>query len=145
MVVALGVEGCGLLGDGMQPAGNCTTTHASLADCLQWGLSALCVLCVCVPVPQVGPTEHAICALSGGVDSTVAATLVHRVLGDRLHCVFVDHGLLRYKVGGGCWGRWGGRVVLCGGRTRRGEREGSWGNDGGGGEGAWHVVWGSMG
>jgi len=43
----------------------------------------------------VGPTEHAICALSGGVDSTVAATLVHRALGDRLHCVFVDNGLLR--------------------------------------------------
>ena len=39
-----------------------------------------------------------ICALSGGVDSTVAATLVHQVLGDRLHCVFVDNGLLRYKV-----------------------------------------------
>lgn len=54
------------------------------------------------PSPQVGPTEHAICALSGGVDSTVAATLVHRVLGERLHCVFVDHGLLRYKVSG--WG-----------------------------------------
>lgn len=49
---------------------------------------------------QVGPTDHAICALSGGVDSTVAATLIHKVLGDRLHCVFVDHGLLRYKVGG---------------------------------------------
>lgn len=46
---------------------------------------------------QVGPEDHAICALSGGVDSTVAATLVHKVLGDRLHCVFVDHGLLRYK------------------------------------------------
>jgi GMP synthase (glutamine-hydrolysing) A subunit len=43
----------------------------------------------------VGPTDHVICALSGGVDSTVAATLVHRVLGDRLHCVFVDNGLLR--------------------------------------------------
>jgi len=43
----------------------------------------------------VGPTEHAICALSGGVDSTVAATLVHKALGDRLHCVFVDNGLLR--------------------------------------------------
>ena len=42
--------------------------------------------------------EHVICALSGGVDSTVAATLVHKVLGDRLHCVFVDNGLLRYKV-----------------------------------------------
>lgn len=40
-----------------------------------------------------------ICALSGGVDSTVAATLVHKVVGDRLHCVFVDNGLLRFKVG----------------------------------------------
>lgn len=48
---------------------------------------------------QVGPKDHVICALSGGVDSTVAATLVHRVLGDRLHCVFVDNGLLRYKEG----------------------------------------------
>lgn len=47
---------------------------------------------------QVGPEDHVICALSGGVDSTVAATLVHKVLGDRLHCVFVDNGLLRYKV-----------------------------------------------
>lgn len=45
----------------------------------------------------VGPKDHVICALSGGVDSTVAATLVHRVLGDRLHCVFVDNGLLRYN------------------------------------------------
>jgi GMP synthase (glutamine-hydrolysing) len=43
----------------------------------------------------VGPDDHAICALSGGVDSTVAATLVHRALGDRLHCCFVDNGLLR--------------------------------------------------
>ena len=38
---------------------------------------------------------RAICALSGGVDSTVAATLVHRAIGDRLTCVFVNHGLLR--------------------------------------------------
>ncbi|XP_078445886.1 GMP synthase (glutamine-hydrolyzing), putative / glutamine amidotransferase [Wolffia australiana] len=45
----------------------------------------------------VGPDDHVICALSGGVDSTVAATLVHRAIGDRLHCVFVDNGLLRYK------------------------------------------------
>ncbi|XP_052210797.1 uncharacterized protein LOC127813716 isoform X2 [Diospyros lotus] len=46
---------------------------------------------------MVGPDDHVICALSGGVDSTVAATLVHRAIGDRLHCVFVDNGLLRYK------------------------------------------------
>jgi GMP synthase (glutamine-hydrolysing) len=39
--------------------------------------------------------ERAICALSGGVDSAVAATLVHRAIGDRLVCVFVDNGLLR--------------------------------------------------
>jgi GMP synthase (glutamine-hydrolysing) len=36
-----------------------------------------------------------VCALSGGVDSTVAATLIHRAIGDRLHCIFVDNGVLR--------------------------------------------------
>ncbi|XP_030538084.2 GMP synthase [glutamine-hydrolyzing] [Rhodamnia argentea] len=45
----------------------------------------------------VGSEDHVICALSGGVDSTVAATLVHKAIGERLHCVFVDNGLLRYK------------------------------------------------
>jgi GMP synthase (glutamine-hydrolysing) len=44
---------------------------------------------------RVGPTGHVICGLSGGVDSAVAATLVHRAIGERLTCVFVDHGLLR--------------------------------------------------
>ncbi|MFM8895607.1 MAG: glutamine-hydrolyzing GMP synthase, partial [Actinomycetales bacterium] len=43
---------------------------------------------------QVGD-GRAICGLSGGVDSAVAAALVHRAIGDRLTCVFVDHGLLR--------------------------------------------------
>src|SRR6185503_8497837 len=43
----------------------------------------------------VGPVRRAICGLSGGVDSAVAAALVHRALGDRLTCIFVDHGLLR--------------------------------------------------
>ncbi len=43
---------------------------------------------------QIG-AGHAICGLSGGVDSAVAAALVHRAIGDRLTCVFVDHGLLR--------------------------------------------------
>lgn len=39
--------------------------------------------------------EHVVMALSGGVDSTVSAVLLHRAIGERLHCVFVDHGLLR--------------------------------------------------
>ncbi len=46
---------------------------------------------------QVGSHDHAICALSGGVDSAVAAHLVHRALGDRLHCFFIDQGLLRFQ------------------------------------------------
>lgn len=46
---------------------------------------------------QIPEGEHAICALSGGVDSAVAATLVHKAIGDRLHCCFVDNGLLRFK------------------------------------------------
>jgi GMP synthase (glutamine-hydrolysing) len=44
---------------------------------------------------MVGPDQRVICGLSGGVDSSVAAALVHRAVGDRLTCIFVDHGLLR--------------------------------------------------
>ena len=44
---------------------------------------------------QIGETGLAICGLSGGVDSAVAAAIVQRAIGERLHCVFVDHGLLR--------------------------------------------------
>jgi GMP synthase (glutamine-hydrolysing) len=40
-------------------------------------------------------SERVVCGLSGGVDSSVAAALVHRAIGDQLTCVFVDHGLLR--------------------------------------------------
>src|SRR6185436_2344266 len=43
---------------------------------------------------QVGD-GRVLCGLSGGVDSTVAATLIHRAIGDRLTCVLVDHGLMR--------------------------------------------------
>jgi GMP synthase (glutamine-hydrolysing) len=44
---------------------------------------------------QVG-TGKVVCGLSGGVDSTVAAMLIHRAIGDRLTCIFVDNGLLRF-------------------------------------------------
>jgi GMP synthase (glutamine-hydrolysing) len=46
-------------------------------------------------IRETAGDAEVICGLSGGVDSSVAATLVHRALGDRLTCVFVDNGLLR--------------------------------------------------
>jgi GMP synthase (glutamine-hydrolysing) len=44
---------------------------------------------------QIGDRGRAICGLSGGVDSAVAAAIVQRAIGDRLTCVYVDHGLMR--------------------------------------------------
>ena len=43
--------------------------------------------------------KKVLCALCGGVDSSVAAVLVHKAIGDNLTCVFVDHGLLRKNEG----------------------------------------------
>ena len=45
----------------------------------------------------VGPTGNVVCGLSGGVDSTVAAVLIHEAIGERQHCIFVNNGLLRYR------------------------------------------------
>lgn len=59
-----------------------------------WSMGSYIDLAVQNIREQVGP-HKVICALSGGVDSSVAAVLVHRAIGDQLTCVFVDHGFLR--------------------------------------------------
>jgi len=48
---------------------------------------------------KVSPSDNVICGLSGGVDSTVAAVLVNKAIGNRLFCIFVDNGLLRKNEG----------------------------------------------
>jgi GMP synthase (glutamine-hydrolysing) len=59
-----------------------------------WTMSAFIESSVRAIADRIG-SETAICGLSGGVDSTVAALLVHKAIGDRLTCVFIDNGLLR--------------------------------------------------
>ncbi len=59
-----------------------------------WSMRAYAEVAVEQIRAQVGE-GYAICALSGGVDSAVAALLVHRAVGDRLRCIFVDNGVLR--------------------------------------------------
>ena len=61
---------------------------------LNWRTSSIIDEQVAAIRERVGEAE-VICGLSGGVDSSVAAALVHRAIGDQLTCVFVDHGLLR--------------------------------------------------
>jgi len=50
-------------------------------------------------IKEIGGDKKVLCALSGGVDSSVAAVLVHEAIGDNLTCIFVDHGLLRKEEG----------------------------------------------
>ncbi|WP_018084779.1 glutamine-hydrolyzing GMP synthase [Desulfurispora thermophila] len=59
-----------------------------------WNMGSFIDTAVAEIRAQVGD-KPVLCALSGGVDSSVAAVLVHRAVGERLTCVFVDHGLLR--------------------------------------------------
>jgi GMP synthase (glutamine-hydrolysing) len=59
-----------------------------------WSMEAFIEEAVRKLQTQVGDA-HVVRGLSGGVDSSVAAALVHRAIGDKLHCILVDHGLLR--------------------------------------------------
>ena len=60
-----------------------------------WSMAAYREQAIAAIREQVGPEGRVICGLSGGVDSSVAAILIHEAIGERLTCVFVDHGLLR--------------------------------------------------
>jgi GMP synthase (glutamine-hydrolysing) len=60
-----------------------------------WTMAAFVGEAVAAVSARVGPTARAVCGLSGGVDSSVAAALVLRAIGERLTCIFVDTGLQR--------------------------------------------------
>jgi GMP synthase (glutamine-hydrolysing) len=65
---------------------------------MQWSAASIVDEQIARIRAQVGDAK-VICGLSGGVDSSVAALLVHRAVGDQLTCVFVDHGLMRKNEG----------------------------------------------
>jgi GMP synthase (glutamine-hydrolysing) len=60
-----------------------------------WKMSSFIDAVVTDVQSRVGPDEKVICGLSGGVDSSVVAAMLHKAVGDRLECIFVDNGLLR--------------------------------------------------
>ena len=73
--------------------GNFVNTIAGLQP--SWDMQAIADDFISSVRAKVGPTEHVIGAVSGGVDSSVAAVLLHKAIGDRFHAVLVDNGLLR--------------------------------------------------
>ncbi|MGD8451061.1 MAG: glutamine-hydrolyzing GMP synthase [Phycisphaerae bacterium] len=62
-----------------------------------WRVDSVIETSVAAVRDRVGPEQRVICGLSGGVDSSVVAALLHRAIGDRLVCIFVDNGLLRRR------------------------------------------------
>jgi len=78
--------------DGAKLIGNFVHTIAGLKS--DWSMAGYRAEMIAKIRAQVG-TGKVICGLSGGVDSSVAAVLIHEAIGDQLTCVFVDHGLMR--------------------------------------------------
>ena len=62
----------------------------------EWTMAAYKDEAIAAIREQVGPEGRVICGLSGGVDSSVAAVLIHEAIGERLTCVFVDTGMMRH-------------------------------------------------
>jgi GMP synthase (glutamine-hydrolysing) len=83
------------------PFGQQILTHflRDACDCtLDWSPASIAEEQIAAIREQVGDGK-VVCGLSGGVDSSVAALLVHRAIGDQLTCVFVDHGMMRKDEG----------------------------------------------
>ncbi len=59
-----------------------------------WTMSSFVERAIAEMKEKIG-NSHVVCALSGGIDSTVVAVLLNKAIGHRLHCIFVDHGLMR--------------------------------------------------
>ena len=82
--------------DGARLIANFVHKVAGLSD--DWTMAAFREQAVVAIREQVGD-GRVVCGLSGGVDSAVAAVLIHEAIGDRLTCIFVDHGLMREAEG----------------------------------------------